>query len=492
MDSEAARWTSRAWFRRRDRAGVSMVILLAAAGPALHAAPPQDFDCGYRSPAQWMADVAAATRRGEIPDPSSRAVPPIPAVRKLAGPPVAPCLSPAHIFPFEDSDQVLLANYSNAQIVNLMVEAANSLMAVHGDIYDFVGFWVNFVPHHTIGTAFYKFIENDVSGIGDPSTVGTPIFNLRPQLGLGGENIEGFVMMYNINSSTWQPGAGPPADFTRLALGQEFEHRFAMFLPDLLTGQQLQGDDNSCGRVFHWNWKVDGQGSSMEISEWVGSNPAVPQETFVSFNTDIPGSVFSYTDLYLMGYVSPAEMDAGNSELRYMSNSSCGSNYFGSVFNFSSASIVAAAGPRVPDSTAAQHDYRTGWIMIHLPGDPPNAIELNKAVAILQQHMQDWNLSTLGRGTMNNTLFDDCNCNDVPDAQDIGGGKSGDFNGNDTPDECECLGDVDGDNSVGITDFLALLGAWGSNPGHPADLDGDGIVDILDFLAMLSRWGPCP
>ena len=55
-----------------------------------------------------------------------------------------------------------------------------------------------------------------------------------------------------------------------------------------------------------------------------------------------------------------------------------------------------------------------------------------------------------------------------------------------------CPGDIDGDGTVGITDFLALLAAWGPNPGHPADIDGDGTVGITDFLALLAGWGVCP
>ncbi|MCH7527595.1 MAG: hypothetical protein IID39_09170, partial [Planctomycetes bacterium] len=396
-----------------------------------------DFDCAYRTPGEWLAEVRAAVARGEIPDPATRPIPPIAPGKPRARLGETPCLSGAHIFPFEDTKQILLTNFSNGELIDLMVTAANDLLATHGDNYDFVGYWVNFTPHHTIGTAFYKFIENDVQGIGDPSTQGTPIFNFRPDLGLGGENIEGFIMMWNINDATWQPGDGPNADFTRLALGQEFEHRFAMFLPDLLDGRSLQGNNGSCGRVFHWNWRVDGQGSSMEISEWVGSNPAELVGSFVTFNTDIPGSVFSYTDLYLMGYVSPAEMDAGNSELRYMDSSNCSRFYFGDISDFSSADIVGSAGPRIPDSEAAQKHFRTGWIMIHQPGDPPSQSELAKAVAIHEQHMIDWDVSTLSRGTMNNSLFDDCNCNDVPDADDIAKGTSQDTNDNGVPDEYE-------------------------------------------------------
>ncbi len=57
-----------------------------------------------------------------------------------------------------------------------------------------------------------------------------------------------------------------------------------------------------------------------------------------------------------------------------------------------------------------------------------------------------------------------------------------------------CLGDANQDGTVGVTDFLGLLGAWGT--GDPAyDIDpagGDGVVGIGDFLGMLGLWGPCP
>ena len=52
--------------------------------------------------------------------------------------------------------------------------------------------------------------------------------------------------------------------------------------------------------------------------------------------------------------------------------------------------------------------------------------------------------------------------------------------------------DLDGTGDVGILDLLALLAAWGSDPGGPPDFDGDGNVGILDLLALLAVWGPCP
>ena len=55
-------------------------------------------------------------------------------------------------------------------------------------------------------------------------------------------------------------------------------------------------------------------------------------------------------------------------------------------------------------------------------------------------------------------------------------------------------GDLDGDCTVGIVDFLALLAAWGPCPDPcpascAADIDGDCTVGITDFLALLANWG---
>lgn len=435
---------------------------------------------------QWTEGLQDMVQRGEFPDRSQRAVPPAAPIARGAGDPG--CVTTSQFFPFEDTNELLLTNFNNSQMLNLMFDAAEELIAAHGDNFDFIGYWVNFVPHHQVGGAFYAGIFNDVQGIG------LPIYDNRPFTITNTNKAEGLVMMWNINTESWVPGDGPEADWVRLVLGQEFEHRFGMFLPPLADGRSLQGD-NVCGRQFHWSFHVDGQGSSMEILEWVGENPAEVEliDTFpLSFNTDIPGGVWSYTDLYLMGYVSPQEMDAGNSELRYMDDFACDAPFhFGDISHFDSSDIIQTAGERIPDSVGEDKDFRTGWIVIHLPGDEPDQAELEKAAAILNQHTIDWADSTLGRGTMDNTLFDDCNCNGVADADDIAGGESNDVNSNGVPDECECLADLDGSGDVGASDLLALLSAWGTDPNGPPDLDGDGTVGSADLLLLLVAWGPC-
>jgi|TARA_B100000959_G_scaffold286729_1_gene366797 subtilisin family serine protease len=54
-----------------------------------------------------------------------------------------------------------------------------------------------------------------------------------------------------------------------------------------------------------------------------------------------------------------------------------------------------------------------------------------------------------------------------------------------------CVGDVDGDEVVGVSDLLAVVDAWGACSGCNADVDGDGTVGVSDILAVVDAWGTC-
>jgi hypothetical protein len=53
-----------------------------------------------------------------------------------------------------------------------------------------------------------------------------------------------------------------------------------------------------------------------------------------------------------------------------------------------------------------------------------------------------------------------------------------------------CDADLDDDGAVGVTDFLELLGVWGTDPAGPPDFNDDGTVGVEDFLTLLANWGP--
>lgn len=59
------------------------------------------------------------------------------------------------------------------------------------------------------------------------------------------------------------------------------------------------------------------------------------------------------------------------------------------------------------------------------------------------------------------------------------------------PATAPCVGDVDGDGSVGAADLATLLGAWGKCSGCAGDLDGDGAVGAADLAILLGAWGDC-
>jgi len=76
-------------------------------------------------------------------------------------------------------------------------------------------------------------------------------------------------------------------------------------------------------------------------------------------------------------------------------------------------------------------------------------------------------------------------------ATDLGRGESSEF-GPAVPFTIAptCLGDLDGNGSVGPKDLGLMLGSWGT--GSAGDLDGDGVVGSLDLGLLLGAWGDCP
>jgi hypothetical protein len=62
--------------------------------------------------------------------------------------------------------------------------------------------------------------------------------------------------------------------------------------------------------------------------------------------------------------------------------------------------------------------------------------------------------------------------------------------------DSHCLGDLDGDGNVDLTDLAALLSSYGATGGmtyEDGDLDGDGDVDLTDLATLLGVYGTtCP
>jgi hypothetical protein len=131
-----------------------------------------------------------------------------------------------------------------------------------------------------------------------------------------------------------------------------------------------------------------------------------------------------------------------------------------------------------------------GWISVSAPPVEALAVTYTWSRA-LDMVVSNWD-SAIGNHLYYATRFDDCNENGVADGCDVASGESPDIDGDGVPDECQCLGDVDGSGIVDFADLLAILARWGpSCAGCPEDVDGDGVVAFPDLLHVLSGWGPC-
>ena len=64
------------------------------------------------------------------------------------------------------------------------------------------------------------------------------------------------------------------------------------------------------------------------------------------------------------------------------------------------------------------------------------------------------------------------------------------FNALDSMETVECLGDINDDGDVGITEVLTIIDQWGLIDSN-ADVTQDGIVDVTDLLIVVGNWGQC-
>jgi len=263
----------------------------------------------------------------------------------------------------------------------------------HDDVYDFVVFFNDIGLSNGPGQfAFEVNVRNNVQGIGD-LLFNDPMFDFGVDFG-SPRRLASFLSMGPLSNYPTDPTQRIPAigeNSTLSVLGQEVGHRFLAYpeFIDPATGlrsQQLLGR-----QLAHWNFFLNSQASVVEGNLIEDRGPSVSPRFFTTETV----SRFSELDQYLMGLRAPEEVatmflvENPRNGVGFSSPSrspQTGISFDGDRKDVPLDQLIAAEGPRLPDHTVAQRDFRFAFILIVADDSNPS----EAALAKLDRFRADW------------------------------------------------------------------------------------------------------
>ncbi len=296
-------------------------------------------------------------------------------------------------------------NYESIDIPNLM-------RTVYGQIpdhFDFVSLLSNFnltpVPE---AQAFAINVQNDVRGIGNPSSSSASIFRDQKKYG-SNETLQNITFLGNIHDYPSNPGQTMPDTYTSLlqVLAHEVGHRWLAYAKVERDGRAqdlLLGRDKS-----HWSFFFDSEASFVEGNQ-INSHGS-------SFVTSMPFQGYSPLDLYLMGFLKPEDVRdtfivegarrfSPDFPFAPESSPEPDVSFQGSAHTVTIEDIIAANGKREPDSSTSQKSFRHLFVLIVKKENPSTPEEL----AAVDQLRREWegffNKATLGLGKIDTQIAD--------------------------------------------------------------------------------------
>jgi hypothetical protein len=287
------------------------------------------------------------------------------------------------------------------------VQACKRFYQTHPDSFDILAIYTTSDLYFGAAFAYQVNVKNEVAGI----HIG--IFDFTSYYGSSGR-LRSYLGMNSVN--VYPPS--PQSRFLRTnhhlsILGHEAEHRWgARVRFDSAQGSSVVGSPELllCDAV-HWGFYTDARSqffntaSCLEGNLWQDNGGG-------SFTTETVTDNYMRLDQYLMGLRPANSVDS----LWFIRNPSP------STFNCTRASdtpvtvdgtktwvkiedIVAVEGPRVPDASAAEKDFRMAFILVVPNGVRPTAYELARLDSARTQWAGYFNTATEGLGTMNTELF---------------------------------------------------------------------------------------
>jgi hypothetical protein len=296
-------------------------------------------------------------------------------------------------------------NYESIDIPSLM-------QSVYGQIpdhFDFVTLLSNFsltpVPE---ARAFSINVQNDVKGIGNPSSRGSSIFRDQKKYG-SNEKLQNITFLGNIHEYPSNPNQTIPDTYTSLlqVLAHEVGHRWLAYAKVQRDGHAqdyLLGRDQS-----HWSFFLDSDASFLE------GNQITSRGT--TFATSMPFQGYSRLDLYLMGFLKPEDVRdtfivegarrfSPDFPFAPESSPEPDVSFQGSAHPVKIDDIIAANGKREPDSSTSQKSFRHLFVLIVKKENPSTPEELSAVDQLRGEWESFFNRATLGLGKIDTQIAD--------------------------------------------------------------------------------------
>ncbi len=259
----------------------------------------------------------------------------------------------------------------------------------HPDAYDMLVVFTGFPVVTGEAFAFHHRVSNQVHGIGIPPLDSTAAYGSKGKL-------LGMIDMADLaRHKTDSMNKG--FDFSLQTFAHEFLHQFAAYVkyrkPDGSIASDLLGRDGA-----HWSYLLDTSASVLYGSKWRDNGDGTFTATATMDN-------YSPLDLYLMGLLKKEEVppffliDAPGIDPTQIPL--LGATVRGTRRMVTIDDIIAVEGPRFPDASQSQKDFRLTFIYAVRPGQAVTEVEITAMNNIRQAIATRFSVLTGGVGNIN-------------------------------------------------------------------------------------------
>jgi hypothetical protein len=199
-----------------------------------------------------------------------------------------------------------------------------------------------------------------------------------------------------------------PYNYAMSQIGHEMGHRWSAFVSARVNGETIP-----LGPV-HWAQGLQAQVAFpyQRPTEASAMGGGVWQDNFdgtytqLDDNYYVPATGYSYLDLYLMGFISAAEVPDFFMLKNLVSAGKDANGY--PIFKADRTKVtiqdvIAVEGPRLPDVDHSQREFNTGIVVVVEHGQSPSPELIKRASGIREQWIDYWVTTTGHRASMTAT-----------------------------------------------------------------------------------------